>query len=97
MNQANCRDKFNDAVGHLFEILATAGPNEIADAADAVFLARDGLSGLNEFEWDDVIADVAVVNDALRARDIILNATPSLTLTGRKTYKILNKPMRFDA
>lgn len=97
MNRINCREKFNNAVGRLFEIAKTAERNDIADAADAVLLARDALSGLNEFEWDDVIADVATVSGVLEGRNIILNTIPQTTLTGQKTYKVLNKPTRFDA
>ena len=93
---------FNQAVAAYWSA-AKAGNHvrsEIADAADRVFLARDGLreapGALNHKEWDEMIADVVDVKKDLEKRGLVMHSRPQTTSTGKKTYRILN-PRRFDA
>lgn len=70
----------------------------VMDAADAVLFARDdlGQATLSGPCWDGVVSDVADMAHYLHKNDIHLAGAPQTTSTGRKTYRVLNKPSRFD-
>jgi hypothetical protein len=72
---------------------------DLIDAADRVLLARDDLYGSEEDKARRaaVAHDVLDVKYYLEKHDIRLGATAQTTGTGRTTYRILNKPSRFDA
>ena len=73
--------------------------NDLIGAADAVLLARDELYG-SETRKDRRAAvgyDVIDMTHYLEKHDVRMGAVPQTTSTGRTTYRILNKPSRFDA
>lgn len=99
-------DIFNKAVGHFHDAATNYAQkldclearNHLMDCADEVLLARDELQGatLNSHRWDNIVTDVADVAEIMEKAGIGLLSRPVETSTGRKTYRILNKP-RFDA
>lgn len=72
---------------------------DLIDAADKVLLTRDELYGQDEDKTRRaaVAHEVLDVKQYLEKHDIRLGAAPQTTSTGRTTYRILNKPSRFDA
>ena len=101
-NKNMIKNEFNRAVSDFWNAAGKAPVDRLAliDAADRVFLARDGIgalkNGLSVPEWDDLIRDVADVSEYLGRQGIVMGRLQT-TVTGRKTYRMLNKPTRFDA
>ena len=95
-NIQKCNEVFNGAVARFFE-LARNNEDGLADAADRVFLARDKMSNLRPDQWDRVIEDMELVSKVLHDRGIAMMPSSHRTSTGKETYKILNRPSRFDA
>lgn len=66
--------------------------NELADAADKVFLARDTLAGvkngLSVQEWDGASGEVDDVRRRVGKEEIYMERAPRMAASGRLTYKM---------
>jgi len=91
----NLRHEFKRAVNHFWGAVQTnKDKGVIADAANEVFLIRDQLQGtaLTNFDWDDITLIVADIGEYVEKHQLPVLSVPQHTSTGKKTYKILNKP-----
>ena len=74
--------------------------DRLMDAANDLFLGKDALaqSGLTSTgnRWTGIVFEEKDVRAYLDKKGIVMNMVPQTTSTGRLTYRVLNKPRRFD-
>ena len=74
-------------------------PRALMDAADNVFLSADMLKRClpEENNVQDAGNAVSLIREFLKDNDIVMSEALQTTSTGKQTYRIINKPSRFDA